>query len=166
MRITTLLFTTTFAALIGGCDGSVADDGDQLICSAQLAHVGTTVLEAQPVGISGCWPVGTWTFTTTVTANACGSTPMPLAQYQIKIERDLAAEEPDHTFIYSYLTDPADTTAAVSVTSGGGGECEGEVLLFSPDGRKVWNMHPALQADGSLTGIGDYEEHSTSQIPL
>ncbi|MEZ4404208.1 MAG: hypothetical protein R3B06_29570 [Kofleriaceae bacterium] len=160
----TLLLTAAALASAAACDGAV-DEGDQITCSAQLTITGSAALEPQPPDISGCWPVGTWTFQVAIAANTCNPAPTPLAQYQIKVERDLASPEPDHTYIYSYLTDPADTTAHVSTTSGGGGLCEGEVLVYADNGLSVWNMHPALQAGGALTGIGDFETHTTNQIP-
>lgn len=165
MRNRTLFLATALTALALGCDGSVGQEDDELLCSTQFTVSGTAVLETKPADVSGCWPVGTWTFTLAQTANSCNPMPTPLGQYQIRIERDLAAEEPDHTFLYHYQTDPADATATVSVSSSAGGVCEGILLLYSADGKQVWNLHPALHPDSTIDGLGDFETHSTNQIP-
>lgn len=174
MRTSPSIFASLFAvgsvaALLGGCDPGSVDDGqtaDELLCSATLTMTGTFAIGTpQPAEISGCWPIGTWTFAAAVGEHDCGSAPTPLAEYQFRVDRDEASADPDYTWIYTYVTDPADTTADVSVTSGGGGLCEGILIVYSADGKTVWNMHPALQADGTLNGTGDYELHTTSQVP-
>jgi hypothetical protein len=183
MRMPTSTFASLFACVAAftaaGCDpGSVGggDDDDtgpgpgpgvdKLVCSAGLTLAGTfAVGTVKPAEISGCWPIGTWTFTATVGSSDCSTAPTPLPQYQVKIDRDLTSTDPDYTWTYSYLTDPNDMTAHVGVTSGGGGLCEGEVLIYSADGKTVWNMHPALQADNSINGTGDYEVHTLNQVP-
>lgn len=155
-------------ALVAACDPGSVDDGqtqDELVCSASLTMAGTLAVSApKPAEIDGCWPIGTWTFTATVGEHDCSAAPTPLAQYQIKVDRDLASEDPDYTWTYEYLTDPS-VTADIGVTSGGGGLCEAIVMLYSADGKTVWNMHPALQADNTLNGTGDYEVHTVTQIP-
>jgi len=161
---TPLIMAATVSALALACDGSV-DAEDEIVCSTQFTIAGSAVLETKPAEIGGCWPVGTWTFTLTQTANSCATAPTPLAQYQMKVERDLAAPEPDHTYNYTFLTDPTDMTVELGTTSGGGGLCEGEILIFADGGNTVWNLHPALQADNTLNGLGDYEQHTTNQIP-
>lgn len=158
------------AALLTGCDPGSVDDGgqvtDELLCSAGLTMTGTfTVGTPKPAEISGCWPIGTWTFTAAVGEHDCAAAPTPLPQYQIRVDRDLTSEDPDFSWIYTYVTDPNDATADVSVTSGGGGLCEGIVMVYSADGKTVWNMHPALQADNTLNGTGDYEVHTINQVP-
>ena len=162
---TPLILAATVSAFALACDGSVGDAEDEIICSTQFAVTGSAVLETKPAEIGGCWPVGTWTFTLTQTGNSCATAPTPLAQYQMKVERDLAAPEPDHTYNYTFLTDPTDMTVQLGSSSGGGGLCEGEILIYADAGKSVWNLHPALQADNTLTGLGDYEQHTTDQIP-
>ena len=58
-----------------------------------------------------------------------------------------------------------DPTATVSVSSSAGGVCEGILLIYSADGKQVWNLHPALHPDSTIDGLGDFETHSTNQIP-
>jgi hypothetical protein len=169
MRTLSVIFAcTSIAALASACDPGSVDGGstDELLCSAPLTITGTfAVGDPQPAEVSGCWPIGTWTFSMTVGEHDCGAAPTPLAEYQIKVERDLTAEDPDFTWNYTYVTDPGDTTAHIGVTSGGGGLCEAELLVYANSGKTVWNLHPALQAGGTINGIGDYEEHSLNQIP-
>ena len=71
--------------------------------------------------------------------------------YQFRVDRDTAAPEPDLTWIYTAVT-PADPTADVGVTSGGGGLCSGHFNIYSTDGLTVWNLTPALQAGGTIDG--------------
>lgn len=167
MRTGSVLFALLLMAAAAGCDpGSVGSEQDEIVCSAQMNITGTFAIGApQPAEISGCWPIGTWTFQLAVADHNCSAAPTPLAEYQIRVDRDVASEDPDYTWIYTYVTDPNDTTAHVGVTSGGGGLCEAEVILYQDDGLTVWNLHPALQADMTLTGLGDYEEHTVNQIP-
>jgi hypothetical protein len=160
----------SIAALGAGCDpGSVGDDDvvqDELLCSAALTITGTfTIGTPKPVEINGCWPIGAWTFTAAVGEHDCAAAPTPLPSYQIRVDRDTTSEDPDYSWLYTYVTDPADATADVSVTSGGGGLCEGIVVVYSADGKTVWNMHPGLQADNTLLGTGDYEIHTANQVP-
>ncbi|HUQ06302.1 MAG TPA: hypothetical protein VM261_27545 [Kofleriaceae bacterium] len=168
--------STIFASLVGSlglfataCDPGSVDTGngtDELLCSTSLTMVGTfAVGTPKPAEINGCWPIGTWTFAATVGEGDCTDMPAPLAEYAIRVDRNLESEDPDFSWLYTYVTDPADMTASIDVTSGGGGLCEATVMLFSADGKRVWNMHPALQADNSVTGIGDYEVHTTDQVP-
>ena len=174
MRTPTSIFASlvsvgSVAALLGACDPGSVDDGqvtDELVCSAGLTMAGTFVVGTpKPIEINGCWPIGTWTFTATVGEHDCTAAPTPLAEYQIRVDRDLTNEDPDYSWLYTYVTDPNDTTAHIGVTSGGGGLCEAELMLYADEGKTVWNLHPALQADSTLTGLGDYEEHTLTQIP-
>ncbi|MEZ4368492.1 MAG: hypothetical protein R2939_19765 [Kofleriaceae bacterium] len=159
------LLAPTLAAT--ACDiGSVDGDEDAVVCTAALTITGTfTVQTPQPEEISGCWPIGLWTFTAAVADHDCAAAPTPLPQYQVRFERDLSSADPDYTWIGTYPTDPGDAFAHVSVSSGGGGLCEAELVVYSPTGETVWNLHPALQADGSITGQGDYDLHTVDQRP-
>ena len=168
MRTASVIFAcTSIVALAAGCDpGSVGDGQDELQCSAQMTITGSfAVGTPKPAEISGCWPIGTWTFAMTVDDHNCAAAPTPLAEYQIRVDRDLASEDPDYTWLYTYVTDPNDQDVHIGVTSGGGGLCEAEVILYADSGKTVWNLHPALQADNTLTGLGDYEQHTQNQIP-
>ena len=166
----TSLFAFGVVAVVAGAGcgvGGVEGEGNvELVCAAPVSIVGTFAEEtAQPVEISGCWPIGTWSFAVTVGEHDCGDVPAPLANYQIRFERDLEADQPDYTWISSYLTDPTDETVEISVTSGGGGLCEADLQIFSADGRNVWNLHPALQADATLNGQGEFMIYSGDARP-
>jgi len=54
-------------------------------CTAQFTTAGTFAYSTPPpTGYTGCWPIGTWTFTATRVMNDCSPEPMTLPQYQIK----------------------------------------------------------------------------------
>ena len=155
------------ASATAGCGvGGISTDPNELQCAAPVTISGTFSQEAeQPGEISGCWPIGTWSFTVTVGEGDCGDVPAPLPDYAVRFERDTEAAQPDYTWISSYLTDPSDQFVQVSVTSGGGGLCEADVQIFSADGTAVWNLHPALQADATLNGQGEYMLYGGDQRP-
>ena len=159
-----LLAAATAAA---GCGvGGVNTDPNALLCAAPVTITGTFSQEAeQPAEIAGCWPIGTWSFTVAVGEGDCGQVPAPLTNYAIRFERDTSADQPDYVWISSYLTDPNDAWVEVSVTSGGGGLCEADVQIYSADGTALWNLHPALQADDTLNGQGEYMLYSGDQRP-
>ena len=153
---------------VGGADdGDDGDDGpeDRITCMAELSVTGTFAMSApQPIDVQGCWPVGTWTFSTAVVSNDCTPAPTLLPSYQFRVDRDTTAAEPDLTWIYTAVT-PSDPTADVSVTSGGGGLCSGHFNIYSADGLTVWNLTPALQLGGAINGNGMYEVHTLDQRP-
>jgi hypothetical protein len=136
-------------------------EGDQLgrVCSAVLGLTGAFEESApQPSDVFGCWPVGTWTFTARVEDNECTEDPALENEYRFLVERD---EESVET--YTYLTDPAYERVRIKVTSGGGGLCEGGLELYSEDGTKVLNLKPALHADKTITGFGEYDLYLRDQ---
>jgi hypothetical protein len=156
-------------ALWAGCDtGSAGDDqpGDDdndVVCTAELDIAGSFVQTSPPpTPETGCWPIGTWTFQATVVTNDCATAPTP-GQESFRVDRDTAAPEPDFTWIYTYLTTPATNTADISVSSGGVGECEGQLLLFNSDGKEMWSLRPALLLDSSLAGHGTFSIHTRDQ---
>ncbi len=154
--------TSTGCALdeIGG-----SDDRDQVLgieCNATFKTTGTFVLGApQPADVDGCWPVGTWTFSATVDTNECGTPPALLPQYQFKVER-LSDSLGDPVDAYTFLTEPS-AHHRLKVSSGGGGLCEGGLEIFSEDGKQYWNFKPALEADLSIDGFGEYALYTTDQ---
>ena len=170
MRNSSVFFAcSSIIALATGCDPGSVDGGntDELLCSAEMNITGSFAIgDPKPAEITGCWAVGTWTFSMVVGAtNDCSPAPVPLPQYQLKIERDLASEDPDYTLLYTYLTDPNDMTVEMSVSGDGGGLCEADLVIYADAGKTVWNLHPSLQADNSINGLGDYEKHTLNQIP-
>jgi hypothetical protein len=90
--------------------------------------------------------------------NNCASTPTLETQYAFKLERD--AENND---TYTYLNQPGNDHVRMKVNAGDGGICEGIVDVFTPDGMGVFSFRPALQADNSLNGFGEYDLYDTEQ---
>lgn len=149
--------------LLGACvpDGKDGADGDPLdrVCTAMLSLSGSFQESSpQPSDVFGCWPVGTWTFSAAIEDNACPETPVLEQEYAFEVSRDEDGEE-----TYQYLTDPTWERVLIKVTSGGGGLCEGGVEIYSSDGLVVLNLKPALQADKSITGFGEYDLYGTPQ---
>ncbi len=130
-----------------------------IICSGELAITGHFELGApQPDDVFGCWPVGTWTFSASMVNSDCSDTSGLLPEYKIGVARDI-----DENETYMYLTDPAHEKVRLSVTSGGSGLCEGNFEVYSNDGKILVNLKPALNADGSITGNGEYEVYGSDQ---
>jgi hypothetical protein len=52
-------------------------------------------------------------------------------------------------------------------SDGGSGLCEGELDLYSADGKTVWLLKPELNTDNAtLSGDGEYGVFATDQYPL
>jgi len=110
---------------------------------------------------TGCWPVGVWTFQAQRAETDCEVPPMLLSQYQFKVELKTDADGESYQS-NSYMTDPSARTR-VKVSQGGDGLCEGELDLFSADGKEVWIIKPELYADKHLGGDGEYSLHKSDQ---
>jgi hypothetical protein len=130
------------------------------LCEATLALTGTYVQgNAPPTGFpGGCWPDGTWTFTATMTNNTCTSAPTLEAQYQFKVVEDM-----DFNDTITYVNDPTNMYVATKISGGEGGVCVGAFMIFSADGKTVWNLRPAMQADNSINGQGDVRVYDADQ---
>jgi hypothetical protein len=165
--------TATAACGVGGDDGGMPPQpppvNDGQICNATLAITngtftpGTTPRPTDPdtgLPITGCWPVGTWTFSATLASNMCQTTPALLPSYSFKVERMLVT--PDGTDTQQVLTNLTSLSggmqAHLAVSSNGQG-CEANFELGSMDGTQYWNMQPTLAKDPGVTvlgGGGDY----------
>ena len=160
-----LLATIALGACgVGGASPDGADRNAQLgiVCNASFKTQGTFAIGSpQPAGVQGCWPIGVWTFTATMNTNECPTAPALQAQYQFKAE-EIPDNNGDPVQTFTYLTEPA-AHYRLKVSSGGGGLCEGGLQIYSPDGLQFWNMKPSLNADGSLTGFGEYSLYKTDQ---
>jgi hypothetical protein len=137
-------------------------------CMDPLTISGTFVQSTPPPvedgsAITGCWPIGTWTFAATLTGtNTCSDTPMIAASYSFTGTEGTDEDgDPTESFAYS---DPS-ALAIVKVTAAGNGDCEGELDLFSTDGLKEWNFTPWLNPDNSINGEGFYAEWGSNQWP-
>src|SRR5262249_32914568 len=137
-----------FSALLFATGCLVSTDRDPIpdnntlgrVCSTELATAGSFLQSmpapANPDGTpyEGCWPIGTWTFTATVGMGDCSKQPTVLKQYQFRAEQALDTDGlPYQT--YTYLTDP-NARNRLKISQGGDGLCEGELNLFSADGKE------------------------------
>jgi len=66
---------------------------------------------------------------------------------------------------FTYVNDPTNPRVVVKVSEGGSGLCEGELSIYSADGKTVWLLKPELNADNTITGDGEYGQYSTDQWP-
>jgi hypothetical protein len=152
------------------------DDGQ--LCTAHFTVTGTFAPGTTPrpldpdtqQPITGCWPVGQWTFTAAVASNTCAAAPAVIPSYSFKVERTAATDGGTDTTQtitnLTSLTAPA-AQAHLSVSSTGQG-CEGSLELGSTDGTKYWNMKPTLSKDPAartLAGAGDYDEYKVDAWP-
>ena len=53
----------------------------------------------------------------------------------------------------------------MKVSQGGAGLCEGELQIFSADGKTVWLLKPSLYADNSILGDGEFAIFAENQWP-
>lgn len=127
-----------------------------IICEAVFNLTGTFVAgtPGRPAEVSGCWPVGEWTFTASIADNACPTAPAILPSYRFTVGRIEGADMQGYVDTYSWAGDIS-AVRRLKVTAGGGGECEGGLELFSADGTQFWNMKPN-QTGGVLSGTGEY----------
>ena len=164
------------ATLATGCvvdsidDGSTTHNGGELVgrvCTTQYAVSGSfQQSKPRPVHedgttLTGCWPIGVWTFTVQQEQNDCSTPPTTLGQYQFRVEERVDADGNPYQ-VNTYMTDPA-VRHRVKVSQGGDGLCEGELNLFSGDGKEVWILKPELYADNRLGGDGEYSLHKSDQ---
>lgn len=186
MRIAgaSLLFATLAATTACGVGndpaggGGGSDDRTKLgiLCSASLKITGTFARAATPqpeidpdtgLPLTGCWPVGTWTFSATVDSNTCKTAPTLLSSYSFRVDR--VENGPDgQGFVDSYtnMTTVGAMNWHVGVSSNGQG-CEGHLELGSADGTEYWQMQPALlKTDPTkLVGSGDYDLYNGNGWP-
>jgi len=147
--------------------GPDANDGRDMplgiVCNATFKTQGSFVQSmAQPADISGCWPIGTWTFTATVDSNKCPTAPSVLPSYEFKVDWVVDADgNGDYTYTVN-LPDPA-LHYRVHVSGDGGGLCQGGFEIFSADGKQMWNMKPSLETGNVLDGFGEYALYNTDQ---
>jgi hypothetical protein len=138
------------------------------ICTVDLAITGNFVQSKAPpphedgTPYTGCWPIGTWTFSATIGQGDCKTqAPQLLAQYQFKVEEMLDQDGIPYQ-VNTYMTDPT-VRNRVKVSQGGAGLCEGELNLFSVDGKEVTILKPGLYADLRLEGSGEFQVYGSDQ---
>jgi len=169
-----------FAALVGACgvgdEGSGMPDTDDpndvlgIICTAEYDvsgtwTAGTPMRDAETP--TGCWPVGTWTFTATLRSNECSSEPTQLeSQYSFRVDR-MMNPDPEMDIgwedTYTYLGNQA-YLYRLKVSEGGGGDCEGGLELYSADNTEYWNLKPAIFDDSNvISGFAEYAKFKEPQ---
>lgn len=165
-----LLATGVVLTACGVGDDPVSDDRDEQLgidCNATFTTTGswTAAAPTRPADVpTGCWPVGTWTFTAKVDTNECAATPSVLPSYSFKVDR---AVNPDpnmdigYVESYIWLGEQA-LLYKLSVSETGSG-CEGGLQLYSVDGLEYWNMKPHLLENGTIDGFGEYARFTKSQ---
>lgn len=182
------LLATTAACGVGGegdgdddpmDPGSGSDNRDDklgITCNASFTITGTFAAgtPARPIDpdttqpMTGCWPVGTWTFTAAVASNECAAAPALAGTYSFVVARtDNGVDGLEES--YTNRTQlAANTRTHLKVSSNGGG-CMGHFEVGSPDGKKYWNFQPllpdAIPASTTLTGSGDYAEYKDDSWP-
>ena len=162
--------------MAGHPEASMQQEG--ITCSTFYAATGTFVpntSDPPPSGFTGCWPIGTWTFSLTVSTDttmgggidscaASGKEPTPLAQYRFTGTTTTDADgDPVEHFTYNpQSTDPTVNYTA-KVTEGGSGICAGNLTLYDATGEQVWSMSPELNTDNSITGNAEFDLFPTDQ---
>jgi hypothetical protein len=145
----------------GGGGGSVPVAGN-LLCTSVLSIAGAyTQGNPPPTGFEGgCWPDGTWNFTATIASSDCPASMAPtvLPSYTFTVTEDL-----DYNDTVVFTNDPTNMYVSLKISGGDGGVCVGAFLIFSPDGKTVWNLRPAMQADNSINGQGDIKVWDADQ---
>src|SRR5258706_361572 len=81
----------------------------------------------------------------------CAVPPTLLAQYQFS-GHQMINMDGDIVPLFTYDTDPSSMRTIVKVSEGGSGLCEGELDLYSMDGKSVFSLKPELNADNTITG--------------
>jgi hypothetical protein len=153
-------------------DPNTNNDTRGITCAATFTVAGTfTASAARPAdNLDGCWPIGMWTFTATMTdAGGCSPAPVPLGQYQMEGTLVQNPEDPTGPMLeaFDYVTDP-NVRSRVGANEGGSGSCEGELDLYSADGKQVWLLKPetdTIDAMTTISGSGEYRTYTTDQYP-
>jgi hypothetical protein len=124
--------------------------------------------------LTGCWPVGTWTFTAAVdpAGTNCKSAVEVLPSYSFRLDRAEGTDMQGLTDTVTNLTSIGDKLWHLSVSSNGQG-CEGNFEFASADGKDYWDMKPALlnppnatdPPSTKLVGNGDYDEYTANGWP-
>jgi hypothetical protein len=146
----------------GGGGGTVAPPLGNLLCTSVLSFSGSfTQGNAPPTDFpGGCWPDGSWTFTANIDSTDCaaGMAPTVESQYVFNV-----TEDADFNDTISYQNDPTNMYVSTKISGGDGGVCVGAFLVFSADGKTVWNLRPAMQSDSSINGHGDIQVYDADQ---
>jgi hypothetical protein len=160
-------------ACVGCTSGDTPLEPNGRLCGATLTSNGTFTPDPtampNPNG-TGCWPYGTWSFSMSIVMNDCAAAPMLLSKYEFTGKQMIDPATGDILPVFAYTTDPSNTRVIVKVTeggtSGGNGGCEGELDIYSTDGKTVTSLKPQLNGDNTITGDGEYTEYGSNQWPF
>jgi hypothetical protein len=137
------------------------------VCTQEVAVTGSFVQSKAPpvhedgTPYTGCWPIGTWSFSASYTTGDCSMKPALLPKYEFKVDEMLDMDGIPYQ-VNTYMTDPT-ARSRVKVSQGGDGLCEGELNLFSADGKEVTILKPELYADNHLGGSGELQIYKSDQ---
>lgn len=174
----------------GGSGTPIPPIDNSEVCVAAFTVTGTFALDTTTplptdkngVQISGCWPVGTWTFTASADPTAtfdpsgppkCATVPPVLSSYSFKVARtpDPAGGADTIQTLSSTTTLGGGMQYHLSVSSNGQG-CEGSFEFGSADGTQYWNMKPTLAklvppapSPTAISGNGDYTQYKGNGWP-
>ncbi|MDB4957783.1 MAG: hypothetical protein JWO36_5352 [Myxococcales bacterium] len=174
MRIAGCLFVSLFAACTTG-DESPPVDIRGIQCSSTYTVTGSFVqsdarpLQANGMPITGCWPIGMWTFKVALVMGTCTPTPTPLAQYQFQGIKTTDPGTGDYLESFQYVPQTSGDPTANSIAkanTGGVGSCQGELSLFSADGKQVWSLKPELVDEtpsSAINGTGEFNVFDADQ---
>ncbi|MDX2094276.1 MAG: hypothetical protein SFX73_40980 [Kofleriaceae bacterium] len=168
-------FACAVLGLFGAC--SVGDDGSDgvmtgvddrdetlgIVCNATFKLTGSFAAgtPARPAEIpTGCWPVGTWTFSASIDTNECSTPPALEASYAFRVDRTDPQGE-GWVESYTYMGDQA-LLYKLGVSEGGSLDCQGGLELYSLDGTEYWNFKP-MQGGSTIEGFGEYAMYKSSQ---
>jgi hypothetical protein len=131
-----------------------------VLCTTQLTMAGTwTIGNPVPTGYpGGCWPDGDWKFTVTLGTSDCATAPAIEQSYDFKVTEDM-----DYNDTVTYTNDPNNMYVTAHISTDGGGVCGGQFLIYSADGKTVYNLHPVTHADNTIDGMGDIKVYDTDQ---
>jgi len=114
--------------------------------------------------ITGCWPVGVWTFTAQISdMGNCTDAPAISPSYSFRVDR-MDPDGAGYIESYALLAGGDGLQSHLHVSAGGGGDCEGGVEFGSQDGLQYWNLHPDLTGT-ALNGSGDFILYKTNGWP-
>ena len=117
---------------------------------------------------TGCWPVGTWTFTASVVDNTCPTAPQLLPSYSFTVARTLNGPDMQgQVDTYTNTTTVGAMTYHLGVSANGQG-CEGHLELGSADGTQYFQLQPTLAKGTGVTtlaGSGDYDLYNGNGWP-
>jgi hypothetical protein len=165
----------------GGYKGPPSEAGisqEGIVCSTFYSSSGTFVpntADPPPANFTGCWPIGAWTFSLTVstdttmgggvdTCATAGKEPTALTKYQFTGTTSMDANgDPIENFSYTPQSGDPNVNSTIKVTEGGSGLCEGDVELYDSTGTKVWSLNPELNADNSVTGKAEFDLYGADQ---